>query len=265
MHGRAAYPLDDAPAPSGNAAIELPMRLPVPTFINSSDDFTRIVKLGTTPESSVLEFKKDLRAFSSPLPDERRKGQIEFCRDISSFANSHGGCILIGVDEQRPPGANRGVAGAIHSVDDTAGRTQWMNEAIGNYLVPKTFERSMIPVSVGADTIIAVNVPPSLHLVSLWRDDDSTIQCYRRTDHGKVAMNPDDVERHLMNGSRAARLELARVQAGADLSKPIALVPGVWVWNGISRSEEPFGAQVNFNGSDEHQFQLWLPQNKSIC
>ncbi len=241
------------------------MSLPVPTFVDSADDFARVVRPGVTPESAVLEFKKDLHTFTSPAADQRRKGQVEFCRDISSFANTHGGCILIGVDEQRVQGGNRDVAGAVHSLGDPASRIQWMNEAITNFLVPKTFERSMIPVTFDGNVVIAVNIQPSLHLVSVWREDDSIIQCYRRTDHGKVAMNPDDVERHLMDGSRAARLEFARVRGQIRAERDIELVPGVYEWDRHKGVFQPNFPRVFVYRVGEHQFELVFPDDGNRC
>jgi hypothetical protein len=47
-----------------------------------------------TPESSFLDYKRDLN-FGS------QKEKIELAKDISSFANSAGGCLIYGIDEQR--------------------------------------------------------------------------------------------------------------------------------------------------------------------
>src|SRR5437762_2632401 len=62
-------------------------------------------------------------------------------------------------------------------------------------------------------TVVAVNVPPSLHLVALWHserrsqfEEKNSIEYLYRDSHGKKWMNPDEVERHIMNGSRAAKL-----------------------------------------------------------
>ena len=52
------------------------------------------------------------------------------------------------------------------------------------------------------------------HQVDTWlrcgttRRNGLLIEYVRRTSHGKDWMNPDEVERHLMNGSRAAKLAL---------------------------------------------------------
>lgn len=47
-----------------------------------------------TPESIFIDYKKDLIF-------ETQKQKIEFAKDISSFANTKGGCLLYGIDEDR--------------------------------------------------------------------------------------------------------------------------------------------------------------------
>jgi hypothetical protein len=75
-------------------------------------------------------------------------------------------------------------------------------------------------------TIVAINVPPSLHLAALWHPDRKRgIEYLYRTDHGKQWMNPDEVERHLMNGSRAMQIRLTHVLEVANLTLPVALTP----------------------------------------
>lgn len=50
--------------------------------------------LTTNPESIFLDYKREL-SFSN------KKEKIEIAKDISSFANSQGGCLIYGIDEER--------------------------------------------------------------------------------------------------------------------------------------------------------------------
>jgi hypothetical protein len=242
------------------------MNPPPPSYINSVQDFSHVVPLGTARESKVLEFKKDLHGFAAEAMEARRKGQLEFCRDVSAMANTIGGCIIVGVSEGGSGGSNTSVARAIHALENVPARVQWMNEAIANYLVPHTFARTMVPLSIDGAAIVVVNVPPSLHLVSIWQEDSGVVQCYRRTDHGKVAMNPDDIERHLMDGSRAARLEFARVQPLAK-GNLIELVPGTFEWDRHKGVFHPTSLRVQFGLIGESQFDLLFPdmQGKTVA
>lgn len=238
------------------------MTLRVPSFINSADAFSRTVKLAVTPEDGVLEFKKDLEAFAATDQDARKKGQLEFCRDISAFANTHGGCIVLGVAESAENG--RAVASSLHNLGSASERIEWMNQAIGNHLVPKTFPREMVPIVVDGNQLIAVNVPASIHLLSLWTEHASTIQCFRRTEHGKVAMNPDDVERHLGDRTRAARLEFARVLGEVTKQGDVDLAPGTYEYGDRNTGLRPTGERTTLGQCDEHQFQLMFPDAGNI-
>jgi len=86
---------------------------------------------------------------------------------------------------------------------------------------------------------MAVNVPPSLHLVSLWDREHGTIECLYRTNHGKAHMNPDEAERHLMNGSRAKWIAFTEAvqDCGGGAKLAVDIVSGVVVrelWGGGS-------------------------------
>ena len=170
----------------------------VPTFIRSADEFRAAVQLGNTPESLVLEFKATI---------DRTRGQgmqQETCRDIAQFANTWGGGLLVGVTDCFDQTRGLRIADGIQPVDDIDNLRQWIEQAITNYLVPRTFTRDLMPIALQEGEILAINVPASRHLVSLWNVQTGTVQYLRRTSHGKAYMNPDEAERHLMDGSRAA-------------------------------------------------------------
>lgn len=184
-----------------------------PAFIYTPFDFAAVVQLGTTTESLFLDFKK---AINTKAPD----AQQETCRDIAQFANTEGGCLVIGVNEWKDQTTGIKVADSISGLPDPDQMQQWIEQAIRNYLVPATFSHDVSIIQDPRGTVIAVNIPPSRHLVALWdnRGKRPTIEYVRRTSHGKDWMNPDEVERHLMNGSRAAKLALiaAREQATSE-------------------------------------------------
>lgn len=53
-------------------------------FIHGSADFSRLVMLGTTPETQVLEFKKQLEGCGAHKPDVLALARIECARDIDT-------------------------------------------------------------------------------------------------------------------------------------------------------------------------------------
>jgi hypothetical protein len=202
------------------------------TYIRTPEELDAVVTIGTTTESLVLDFKRAIHDWDVPrgTPDRdkrRDEAQRETCRDVAQFANTNGGCLLIGVAERLNPVTRLKVADAIQPVADPDAMRQWIEEAIRNYLVPGTFSHDITSVADPRGTLLAVNVPPSVHLITLWDSQRHTIECLRRTSHGKDWMNPDELERHVMNGSRATKLafELALNQAQR---REIRVAGGYW-------------------------------------
>lgn len=181
------------------------------TFIRASTDLARELIIGATPESLRLDFKRTINGWDTPraAPNRAeiiRNAQKELVRDITQFANTDGGCLMIGVQEARDSVTGQNVAKTIVSVTDADNMKAWIETAIRNLCVPATFSHETLSLSYGTDTVVVVNVAPSRALIYLWDTATHTIEVLRRTSHGKDWMNPDEVERHLMNGSRAARL-----------------------------------------------------------
>ncbi len=71
------------------------------TFIRSAADLGRLVAFGSTPESRTLDFKEDFGKRQASDKKTRRDGQKETARDIAQFANTIGGCLLVGVGETK--------------------------------------------------------------------------------------------------------------------------------------------------------------------
>ena len=208
--------------------------------ITTASTFQSTVILGTTTETRILEFKSEYR-WQKPKYDHAQRAEQaeELCRDVAQFANTDGGTLLIGVTE-RDTTDGRKVADAIAPVADVDDFKQWIEQAIRNHLTPSTFPRSIDTIiAPSGGCVLAINIPPSLHLVALWLPNGKRgIEYLYRTDHGKEWMNPDEVERHIMNGSRAMQIELSRVleevssggSAGTNLR--VALTPTLQKWVG---------------------------------
>ena len=194
--------------------------------IESAQDFRRLIKIGETAEGLHLDFKQEVvwQKGQSGKPTDPR----ELCRDVAQFANTEGGVLLIGVVEKSQHG--RKVATEVRPVDDPDGLTHWIEDAVTNFLVPNTFSKSIVPIELDEGRVLAVNIPPSIHLVALWdRHQKKTgIEYLRRTNRGKEWLNPDDVERHLMNGSRAAMLKVKEIFASRrGQNSDVAIMPEV--------------------------------------
>jgi hypothetical protein len=106
-----------------------------------------------------------------------------------------GGCLLVGVTECFDQTHGLRIAYAIQPVLDIDNLRQWIKQAITNHLVPSTFIHDLTPITRQEGKILAINVPASRHLVSLWNKQKGTVEYLRRTNHGQERMNPDEVER----------------------------------------------------------------------
>lgn len=204
--------------------------------ITDAASFARAVVFGKTPEGRFLEFKEEYRWQKRTDNHADRAAQAEeLCRDIAQFANRDGGTLLVGVGEDASADGRK-VADGLHSVENVDGFKQWAEHAIRNRLVPSTFTHVIDTIVLGGgEVVVAINVAPSIHLVALRHDDPKRgIEYLYRTDHGKAWMNPDEVERHLMNSSRATQIAVNDVLD--EVSKlrgdhfPVDLTPPMKPW-----------------------------------
>lgn len=198
--------------------------LSVPSpFLRTASEIEHAIKLGITTESQFLDFKHSAGPDAQGPKSSKADSQKEMCRDVTQFANHLGGCLLIGVQEVE--NANKvKVAEKFCPVEKPDVLRGWIEQALGKYCVPATFSREVTIIERSGGTLLAVNVPPSQLPVVLW--DEPAIEAVSRTSHGKKYLNPDDLERLRMNGSRAAKIAFDDTVSKAT-SDTVELVGGV--------------------------------------
>jgi len=208
--------------------------------VESRAEFEATVRFGVTPESLHLEFKAAYRWTDEKLA-LKQEHAIEVCRDIAQFANADGGVLLVGVSE-KATGDGRKVADTIVPVQEPDRFVQWVEQAIRNNLAPATLSRTIRAIETASGPVVAINVPPHIHIVALWPQADRRgIEYVYRTNHGKGWLNPDEVEEHLMDGSRAVRLAAKRVfEKMGNEHRQIDLVPPVSVRTQVFASNRLF-------------------------
>lgn len=237
----------------------------LPTFIRSASEFQSVVLLGSTTESLVLEFKGTIHDWDSQRQEQKKEAQKETCRDIAQFANTLGGCLLIGVTERNDSKQILKVADSIAPVKDVEKLRHWIEQAVTNYLVPSTFTHDVVAILLPEGSILAVNVPPNRNVVSLWDRGNHTVEYVRRTSHGKDWMNPDEAERHTMDGSRAAKLAVVTAKEQAESNK-VEIVGGLWRRSGshINTPAQRWnpGGPITLGQIGEYWFELGVPTDK---
>lgn len=88
-----------------------------PVYVRTLEDLRSAVTLNSTTESLFVEFKVDL---------DRTKDdwQVEVAQDITQFANTLGGCLLIGIAESKDRKTRVKVAAAFAGVQDPGDHTE---------------------------------------------------------------------------------------------------------------------------------------------
>lgn len=233
----------------------------LPTFIHSALEFQSAVQLGNTPESLVLEFKAKVDGWNTPAKPPKKDAQKETSRDIAQFANTLGGCLLIGVKERSDPTHGVKVAESITPVKEVDKLQQWIEQAVINYLVPSTFGHDITPIALPQGSILAINIRASRHIVSLWDCDNHTVEYVRRTSHGKEWLNPDEVERQLMDGSRAAKLTLIAAKESTR-SDQVKVANGLWLRLRTTDQRWNPAGSITIGQMEEYWFELRVPNAK---
>lgn len=180
-------------------------------------DLQNLVTSGVS-ESRFIEFKRDLYG----AKDEETK---ELLKDVSAFANTQGGTILIGVDE------SDGVASAILGVliQDKDAETLRLTSKIRGGIDPKfDFEIYAIPLA-NRNFVIAIRVLESLaapHRVTFKNHS----QFYSRHSAGVTCMDVDELRSaFLLSQSVTNRIQdfrRERVEAIIGLEPPLPLTMG---------------------------------------
>lgn len=246
-----------------------------PRYITDPQTFDAAVQLGVTRENACLEFKQQLNLGGTTLPEDQRiKKRLEFCRDVSQFANTDGGCILIGISEMTDPSTGISTAQDVIGLTEIETLHQQIEEVLALYLVPSTFRREFVTIALpGKGTILAINVPPSERPVVVWNYRERWLQCFRRTDRGKVALNPNEFEALLMDSARSIRMRLDRLLEAPHSA--IAIHSGVWAENQqYDRKEwdeqipvrllKDYTASAGALGESEFSIVLALPPGKTF-
>ena len=193
--------------------------------VRTKAEFLQAVRCGVSKEDLRLELKTNIDGWNAPKDTVRQDAARETCRDVAQFANTEGGLLVVGVTEKAVNGL--AVADEVVGVAEPSKMKAWIDTAIGNYLVPSRFGQVVEPIDVDGVHVVVVSIPPSRSLVALWDESSShMLQYVHRTSTGKAYLNPDEVERHMMNGSRAAQIALSSAREQAKMNN-VTVVGGV--------------------------------------
>lgn len=184
----------------------------------TADDLNALIT-NRIEEGRHLDFKRVL-----PGPTDRDK--LEFCADVSSFANTGGGHLLFGVDE------SGGVASAVPGIPDLNADTAIlrMEQILAAGIDPPVpgLGFQCIPTETG-EGVVAIHVPRSWRAPHLVKHGGS-FRMYARTSRGKQPLDAQEIRQsfestgNAIDGIRRWRdIRIAKVLAD---DTPVHLKPG---------------------------------------
>ena len=167
--------------------------------IKNQDDFKSLIHIGETPESVHWDYKQQF--------NDEKKSDIAI--DLAAFANTLGGTLLIGVSEKNIDG--RKVANNLFNIADFERIKKSVYTSILDLISPH-IDVQVVPIKMDNVLIVAINVEPSVNLVSVSQEKNGPYYCFPyRTDFGNRFMAFDEVERRMVdNKTRAMYLKLKK-------------------------------------------------------
>lgn len=167
--------------------------------IKNQQDFESLIHIGETPESIYWDYKQ---YFNSKEP-------TDIAIDLASFANTYGGTLLIGVAEKKENGL-KVASNFVPNVDAEEIKKQVFTRILD--LISPKINAQVVQFNVSDNVVVAINVEPSVNLVSVCLDKDRQSFCIPyRTEYGNRFMSFEEVEKRMMdNKTRAMYLKLQK-------------------------------------------------------
>lgn len=190
------------------------------------EDLQRLVE-NAVPEGKMIEYKRDfyrLSKKSNPSQEDRDKQHEELLKDISSFANTLGGDLIIGMKQ------DDGKAGEVCGFDTSGGvdglKLQIL-DAVQNWLEPRvSLSIHVVPHSTGR-SVMVIRVPRSPISPHRVVYQNKFGQFWGRNSAGTFAMDTDELRRAFTQSSsveeKIGKYREQRVRAVMGNQTPVDL------------------------------------------
>jgi len=201
--------------------------------INCREDFESLIQIGKTSESIHWDYKQQF--------NDEKKSDIAI--DLAAFANTLGGTLLIGVSEKNIDG--RKVANNLFNIDEFERIKKSVYTSVLDLISPH-IDVQVVPIKVDDVLIVAINVDPSVNLVSVSQEKKGPYYCFPyRTDFGNKYMAFEEVEKRMMdNKTRAMYLKLKKYIPERSKIRiyptPLGNAQTEWTYEWIDKAENEF-------------------------
>lgn len=200
--------------------------------IKNQPDFESLIHIGETSECIHWDYKQ---AFNS-------KDSDAIAIDLAAFANTYGGTLLIGVTEKKENGL-KVASGFVPNIDVEEIKKHVFTNILD--LISPKIDVKIVQFDVSGNVVVAINVEPSVNLVSVCLDKNQQSFCFPyRTEYGNRYMSFQEVEKRMMdNKTRAMYLKLKKLIPSKGRVTlypfPIANYQAQWFaeWNSGSENE----------------------------
>ncbi len=192
------------------------------------DDILEIIN-NEVEESIFLDFK------SSAALSKSDNSKKEIAKDVSAFANSEGGIIIYGIDEENHK------AKSISYIDGNEYTKEWLEHVINSNIQRRLSDLRIIPLREQGDiekTIYLVKIPKSKMAPHMSKDK----RYYKRFNFESVMMEEYEVRALFMQKS-TSELEIASWdcrKTNTDEEEMLRYICEVDVFNSGDVSEESF-------------------------
>ena len=170
-------------------------------------------------ESKIIDYKKE-------LPKDNQEGKKEFLYDVSSFANTSGGHLIYGMDEEK------GIPIKIEPIDldDPDKKILELDNRIRDGIEPRIPKVEIGEVQIGKGSVLVVRIERSYsapHRVTL----GGSGKFYGRNSRGKYPLNVHDLRSAFILsetiGERVRNFRKERIEMIRGRNTPVPLTDGV--------------------------------------
>jgi hypothetical protein len=184
--------------------------------IKTLSDFNNKIKFNVTTETLYWDFKEQINF------DKFDATAI----DISAFANSMGGSLLIGISESKND-QNLRVAKGINPNIDLEKARSFLSGKVKDIIKPHVkFEESFITFEDGK-TILSINIEPSIDLIGVKINIDKKAFCFPyRDEFGNKYFDFHEMEMKMRdNENRANFLKILKLIPNTEVPVQVDLYP----------------------------------------